>query len=40
MVLPLVHRYSDPKGQIRIEDWQQKATNLCELEQLLWPIAR
>ena len=24
------------KRQIRIENWQEKAANLCELERLLW----
>ncbi len=39
MLLALLHRHSDLKRQIRIENWQQKAKNLFELERLLWPIA-
>jgi hygromycin-B 7''-O-kinase len=38
MALSLLHRASDLNRQICIEDWQQKAGNLFELEQLLWPI--
>jgi hygromycin-B 7''-O-kinase len=34
----LLHRASDLNRQICIEDWQRKAGNLFELEQLLWPI--
>ena len=36
--LMLLHRFSDLNRQICIDDWQQKARDLCELEQLLWPI--
>jgi hygromycin-B 7''-O-kinase len=38
MALLLMHRFSDPVRQICIEGWQQKATNLHELQELLWPI--
>jgi hygromycin-B 7''-O-kinase len=38
MALSLLHSASDLNRQICIEDWQQKAGNLYELEQLLWPI--
>lgn len=38
MALFLLHRYSDPVRQIRIEGWQEKAKTLSELERLLWPI--
>jgi hygromycin-B 7''-O-kinase len=38
MTLLLLHRFSNLAGQIRIEDWQQKAADLRELERLLWPI--
>jgi hygromycin-B 7''-O-kinase len=38
MALMLLHRASDPIRHICIEDWQQKAGNLAELERLLWPI--
>ena len=39
MLLTLLHRFSDPVRHIQIENWQQTAANLCELERLLWPIA-
>jgi hygromycin-B 7''-O-kinase len=38
IALLLLHRYSDPVRQIGIENWQQKAANLGELERLIWPI--
>jgi hygromycin-B 7''-O-kinase len=38
MALLLLHRVSDPIRHICIEDWQQKAGDLAELERLLWPI--
>jgi hygromycin-B 7''-O-kinase len=38
MALLLLHRASDPIRHICIEDWQQKAGDLVELERLLWPI--
>jgi hygromycin-B 7''-O-kinase len=38
MILYLLHRYSHPARQIRIEDWQEKAKSLHELERLIWPI--
>jgi len=38
MTLLLLHRFSDPIRQIRIEGWQQKAGDLLELQELLWPI--
>jgi hygromycin-B 7''-O-kinase len=38
MALLLLHRVSDPILHICIEDWQQKAGDLAELERLLWPI--
>jgi hygromycin-B 7''-O-kinase len=38
MALLLLHRVSDPIRHICIEDWQQKAGDLFELERLLWPI--
>jgi len=37
MALLLLHRSSDPNRHICIEDWQQKAANLFELQELLWP---
>jgi hygromycin-B 7''-O-kinase len=38
MALCLLHRFSNLKLQICIDSWQQKATNLGELQRLLWPI--
>jgi hygromycin-B 7''-O-kinase len=38
MALMLLHRASDPVGSICIEGWQQKAADLFELQDLLWPI--
>ncbi len=37
MALLLLHRVSDPIGHICIEGWQQKAGDLFELQELLWP---
>jgi hygromycin-B 7''-O-kinase len=38
MALMLLHRASDPVRHICIEGWQQKAADLHELQDLLWPI--
>ena len=38
MALMLLHRASDPVRSICIEGWQQKAADLYELQDLLWPI--
>jgi hygromycin-B 7''-O-kinase len=38
MALMLLHRFGNPTRQICIEGWQQKAANLHELQDLLWPI--
>jgi hygromycin-B 7''-O-kinase len=38
MALMLLHRASDPIRHICIEGWQQKAADLIELQDLLWPI--
>ena len=38
MALMLLHRASDPVRQICIEGWQDKAGNLSELQDLLWPV--
>ena len=38
MALMLLHRVSDPVRQICIQGWQQKAADLRELQDLLWPI--
>jgi len=38
MTLLLLHRASDPVRHICIEGWQQKAGDLFELQELLWPI--
>lgn len=37
MALVLLHRVSDPARQFCIEGWQQKADDLIELQELLWP---
>ena len=38
MALCLLHRYSDPLRQFRVEGWQQEANDLYELERVLWPF--
>jgi hygromycin-B 7''-O-kinase len=38
MALLLLHRHSDPIRHIGIADWQQKAGDLRELQELLWPV--
>ncbi|MBT1513394.1 aminoglycoside 3'-phosphotransferase/choline kinase family protein [Bradyrhizobium sp. SRL28] len=38
MALMLLHRASDPVRHICIEGWQEKASDLFELQDLLWPI--
>jgi hygromycin-B 7''-O-kinase len=38
MALMLLHRFGNPARQIGIEGWQQKAGNLDELQDLLWPV--
>jgi hygromycin-B 7''-O-kinase len=38
MALTLLHRFSDPVRQICIDGWQQKAADLHQLQDLLWPI--
>jgi hygromycin-B 7''-O-kinase len=38
MALMMLHRASDPIRHFCIEGWQQKAANLEELQDLLWPI--
>jgi hygromycin-B 7''-O-kinase len=37
MALLLLHSASDPIRHICIEGWQQKAADLFELQELLWP---
>jgi hygromycin-B 7''-O-kinase len=37
MALLLLHRFSDPVRHICIEGWQDKASDLLELQELLWP---
>jgi hygromycin-B 7''-O-kinase len=37
MGLLLLHRFSDPVRHICIDDWQQRAGDLFELQELLWP---
>jgi hygromycin-B 7''-O-kinase len=38
MALMLLHRASDPIRHFRIEGWQEKAGDLFELQDLLWPV--
>jgi hypothetical protein len=38
MALMLLHRASDLVRHICIEGWQQKAADLFELQELLWPV--
>jgi hygromycin-B 7''-O-kinase len=38
MALLLLHRVSDPIRHICIEGWQEKAGDLSELAELLWPV--
>jgi hygromycin-B 7''-O-kinase len=38
MALMLLHRASDLVGHLCIEGWQEKAGNLSELAELLWPV--
>lgn len=37
MALLLLHRASDPVRHIRIENWQDKADDLVQLQELIWP---
>jgi hygromycin-B 7''-O-kinase len=38
MALMLLHRASDLVGHIRIGGWRDKAGDLFELAELLWPV--
>ena len=38
LALMLLHRASDPVRHITIDGWQDKASNLFELAELLWPV--
>ncbi|NOJ44107.1 aminoglycoside phosphotransferase family protein [Bradyrhizobium australiense] len=38
MALMLLHRASDPVRHVCIEGWQEKAADLHQLQDLLWPI--
>lgn len=38
MLLYLLHRFSEPARQVRIERWQERASSLPELERLIWPV--
>ena len=38
LALMLLHRFGNPTMQISIEGWPQKAADLHELQELLWPI--
>jgi len=37
MALMMLHRFSDPIRHICIEDWQDKADDFVELQELIWP---
>jgi hygromycin-B 7''-O-kinase len=37
LALMLLHRASDPVRHICIDDWQQKAGDLVQLQELIWP---
>ena len=37
MALMMLHRFSDPVRHICIENWQDKADNFVELQELIWP---
>ena len=37
MALMLLHRFSDPVRHICIHDWQDKADDLLQLQELIWP---
>ena len=37
MALLLLHRFSDPNRHICIEGWQDQASDLFQLQELLWP---
>ena len=37
MALMLLHHASDPIRHICIEDWQEQADNLVQLQELIWP---
>jgi hygromycin-B 7''-O-kinase len=37
MALMLLHHASDPIRHICIEDWQEKASDLVQLQELIWP---
>jgi hygromycin-B 7''-O-kinase len=38
MTLFLLHRFSEPASQVRIDGWQDMARTLPALERLIWPI--
>lgn len=38
MLLFLLHRFSDPLRQVRIENWPDRARTLDALERLIWPM--
>jgi hygromycin-B 7''-O-kinase len=37
MALMMLHRFSDPIRHICIENWQDKASDFAELQELIWP---
>ena len=38
MTLMLLHRYSEPLRQVRIDGWPESTRTLRELERLIWPL--
>jgi hygromycin-B 7''-O-kinase len=38
MALMLLHRFSDPVGKFCIEGWQQKAADIRQLQDVIWPL--
>jgi asparagine synthase (glutamine-hydrolysing) len=38
MALMLLHRFSDPVGKFCIEGWQQKAADIRQLQDVIWPV--
>ena len=37
MALMMLHRFSDPIRHICIENWQDKADDFVQLQELIWP---
>jgi hygromycin-B 7''-O-kinase len=39
MLLQILHRYSHFRVQLRIPDWEQRAANMNDLQNLIWPLS-